>query len=71
VRVEPYGEILYFSAVNGIFVFAFLTFAVVGCSSHPNPMEGTRRSVDTAVYDVGTGIKKTGSKIQQAAFGAR
>jgi len=69
--LKSYGGTLYFSAVNGIFVFAFLTFAVVGCSSHPNPMEGTGRSASTAVYDVGTGIKKTGSKIQQAAFGAR
>jgi hypothetical protein len=34
-------------------------------------MEATGRSASTAVYDVGTGIKKTGSKIQQAAFGAR
>jgi predicted small secreted protein len=30
-------------------------------------MERAGRSVDNAVYDVGTGVKKAGQKIQEAA----
>lgn len=48
-------------------MLAILTLVVVGCRGPGGPMERAGRSVDDAVYDVGTGIKKTGQKIQQAA----
>jgi hypothetical protein len=41
--------------------------AVLGCRGPGGPMERAGRSVDNAVYDVGTGIKKAGQKVQQAA----
>ena len=53
--------------MKGIFLLAILTLVVVGCRGPGGPMERAGRSVDDAVYDVGTGIKKTGQKIQQAA----
>jgi hypothetical protein len=53
--------------VKGIFLLAILTLIVVGCRGPGGPMERAGRSVDDAVYDVGTGIRKTGQKIQQAA----
>jgi hypothetical protein len=53
--------------VKWIFLLAILTLIVVGCRGPGGPMERAGRSVDDAVYDVGTGIKKTGQKIQQAA----
>jgi hypothetical protein len=34
-------------------------------------MERAGRSTNNAVYDDGTGIKKTDQQIRQAAFGAR
>jgi hypothetical protein len=57
--------------VKKIFALALLTFAVIGCSSQGNSTERAGRSANTAVYDVGTGTKKTSQQIQQAAFGAR
>ncbi|HEY5814219.1 MAG TPA: hypothetical protein VIT23_16380 [Terrimicrobiaceae bacterium] len=44
-----------------------LVVAVIGCKGPGGPMERAGRGVDNAVYDVGSGIKKTGQKIQQAA----
>ena len=58
---------LYCKLVKGIFAFLVLMLAVAGCSGPGGPVERAGRSVDNAVYDVGTGIKKTGQKIQQAA----
>jgi hypothetical protein len=40
---------------------------VVACRGPGGPMERAGRSVDNAVYDVGTGIKKAGQGIQRAA----
>jgi hypothetical protein len=53
--------------VKSIFAFVVLALAIVGCSGPGGPMERAGRGVDNAVYDVGTGIKKTGQKIQRAA----
>jgi hypothetical protein len=44
-----------------------LVLAVAGCSGPGGPMERAGRAVDNAVYDVGTGVKKAGQEIQQAA----
>jgi hypothetical protein len=48
-------------------VLAILVLAAVGCRGPGGPMERAGRAVDDAVYDVGTGVKKAGQKIQQAA----
>ena len=53
--------------MKGIFALALLALTVVGCRGPGGPMERAGRSVDNAVYDVGTGVKKAGQKIQQAA----
>jgi hypothetical protein len=53
--------------MKGIFVLIVLTVAAIGCRGPGGPMERAGRGVDNAVYEVGTGIKKTGQKIQQAA----
>jgi hypothetical protein len=58
---------LYSEPVKGIFALVVLTLVFVGCSGSGGPVERAGRSVDNAIYDVGTGIKKTGQKIQQAA----
>jgi hypothetical protein len=58
---------LYRQPVKGIFAFLVLTLAVAGCGGPGGPVERAGRAVDNAVYDVGTGIKKTGQKIQQVA----
>jgi hypothetical protein len=44
-----------------------LILAVAGCRGPGGPMERAGRTVDEAVYDVGTGVKKAGEKIQEAA----
>ncbi len=49
-----------------VLVAAVLTFA--GCASGSGgPVERTGRAVDNAVYNVGTGVKRTGQSIQNAA----
>lgn len=49
-------------------ILALLILVVaVGCSGPGGPVEQAGRAVDNAVYDVGTGVKRTGQKIQQAA----
>jgi len=49
-------------------IFALLTlFVAVGCRGPGGPVERAGRTVDNAVYDVGTGVKRTGQEIQQAA----
>jgi predicted small secreted protein len=53
--------------VKVIFALVVSIFAVVGCRGPGGPMERAGRSVDNAVYDVGTGVKKAGQKIQDAA----
>jgi predicted small secreted protein len=53
--------------VKWILAVVVLMLAVVGCSGPGGPVERAGRSVDNAVYDVGTGIKKAGQKIQRAA----
>ena len=53
--------------MKGILALVVLMWAVVGCSGPGGPIERAGRIVDNAVYDVGTGIKKAGQKIQQAA----
>jgi hypothetical protein len=51
--------------MRAIFALMALALAVVGCSGPGGPMERAGRSVDNAVYDVGTGIKKAGQRIQR------
>jgi hypothetical protein len=53
--------------VKGIIALAVFVLAVLGCRGPGGPMERAGRGVDNAVYDVGTGIKKAGQKVQQAA----
>jgi hypothetical protein len=53
--------------VKGILALVVLALATVGCHGPGGPMERAGRSVDNAVYDVGTGIKKAGQKVQQVA----
>jgi hypothetical protein len=65
--LKSVGGRLYFSPMKGIFTLLVLTLAVVGCSGAGGPMERAGRAVDNAVYDVGTGIKRAGQKIQRAA----
>ena len=43
-----------------------LVLAVVACRGPGGPMERAGRTVDHAVYDVGTGIKKAGQEVQEA-----
>ena len=40
---------------------------VTGCSGPGGPATRAGRAVDNAVYDVGTGVKRTGQAIQNAA----
>jgi hypothetical protein len=40
---------------------------LTGCRGPGGPMERAGRSVDNAVYDVGTGVKKAGQKIRHTA----
>lgn len=45
-------------------------FASIGCRSRDTsggPIERAGRAVDNAVYNVGTGVKRTGQSIQNAA----
>jgi predicted small secreted protein len=58
---------LYPENVKGIFMLALLALSVIGCRGPGGPVERAGRSVDNAVYDVGTGVKKAGQKIQQVA----
>jgi hypothetical protein len=67
VRLKASCGELYSSAVRVILALAVLMFALVGCRGPGGPAERAGRAVDNAVYDVGTGIKKAGQKIQQAA----
>jgi hypothetical protein len=67
VRIEILPRKLYSSGVKGMLGLAVLSLAVLGCRGPGGPMERAGRAVDNAVYDVGTGIKKTGQEIQQAA----
>lgn len=53
--------------MKGILALALLALTLLGCRGPGGPMERAGRSVDNAVYDVGTGVKKAGQKIQHAA----
>lgn len=49
-------------------VIAVTILTLTGCSSGSGgPVERTGRAVDNAVYNVGTGVKRTGQSIQNAA----
>jgi hypothetical protein len=43
------------------------TLALVACSGPGGPAQRAGRSVDNAVYDVGSGIENVGQKIERAA----
>jgi hypothetical protein len=53
--------------VKAILALGTLLLTVVACRGPGGPMERAGRSVDNAVYDVGTGIKKAGQKVQKVA----
>ena len=64
--VESGDARLYPTHVKAI-ALAIVVLTVVACRGPGGPMERAGRSVDEAVYDVGTGIKKAGQEVQQAA----
>ena len=66
-KLKSCGVRLYAQRMKGIFAFLVLMLAVASCRGPNGPVERAGRSVDDAVYEVGTGIKKTGEKIQEAA----
>ena len=53
--------------MNRFLALAVFAVVLLGCRGPGGPMERAGRGVDNAVYDVGTGIKRTGQKIQRAA----
>jgi hypothetical protein len=53
--------------VKAIFGLAIMLLTVVACRGPGGPMERAGRTVDNAVYDVGTGIKKAGQEVQEAS----
>jgi len=53
-------------AMKLLLVFLILGVAV-GCSGPGGPVQRAGNAVDNAVYDVGTGVKRTGQAIQRAA----
>jgi hypothetical protein len=65
--VESFCEQFYPACVKAIFALAIMVLTVVGCRGPGGPMERAGRTVDDAVYDVGTGIKKAGQEVQEAA----
>ena len=65
--VEPSSERLYPARVRAIFALAIVVLTVVACRGPGGPMERAGRTVDDAVYDVGTGIRKAGREVQEAA----
>lgn len=65
--VESSSERLYPARVKAIFALAIVVLTVVACRGTGGPMERAGRTVDDAVYDVGTGIKKAGQEVQEAA----
>jgi hypothetical protein len=61
------GEGGLFLVMNRFLALAVFAVVLLGCRGPGGPMERAGRGVDNAVYDVGTGIKRTGQKIQRAA----
>lgn len=53
--------------MKAIFALGILVLTLAGCRGPGGPMERAGRSVDDAVHDVGTGIKKAGQEVQEAA----
>jgi predicted small secreted protein len=53
--------------MKAIFALTILALTVVACRGPGGPVERAGRTVDHAVYDVGTGIKKAGHEVQEAA----
>ena len=53
--------------MKAIFALTILALTVVACRGSGGPVERAGRTVDHAVYDVGTGIKKAGHEVQEAA----
>ena len=53
--------------MNRFLALAVFAVVLLGCRGPGGPMERAGRGVDNAVYDVGTGIKRTGQKMQRAA----
>jgi hypothetical protein len=60
-------EGVYSNRVKAVLALAILALSLVGCHGPGGPMERAGRSVDDAVYDVGTGLKRAGQKVQEAA----
>ena len=50
----------------GFLALSAALLMLTGCGSG-GPVERTGRAVDNAVYNVGTGVKRTGQSIQNAA----
>lgn len=65
--VESSSERFYSARVKATFALAIVILTVAACRGPGGPMERAGRTVDDAVYDVGTGIKKAGQKVQEAA----
>ena len=65
--VESLSDQFYPGRVKAILGLAIVVLTVVGCRGPGGPMERAGRTVDDAVYDVGTGIKKAGQEVQEAA----
>ena len=65
--VESFSDRFYSPGVKAIFGLAIIVLTVVACRGPGGPMERAGRTVDDAVYDVGTGIKKAGQEVQEAA----
>ena len=66
-QVESSRDRFYPTRVKAIFALGILVLTLVGCRGPGGPMERAGRSVDDAVHDVGTGIKKAGQEVQEAA----
>jgi hypothetical protein len=64
--VESFSDQFYPDRVKAILGLAIVVLTVVGCRGPGGPMERAGRTVDDAVYDVGTGIKKAGQEVQEA-----
>lgn len=65
--VESSVRRFYPAHVKAILAVGILALTIVACRGPGGPMERAGRTVDDAVYDVGTGIKKAGQEVQEAA----
>lgn len=64
--VESFSAGFYPGGVKAILGLAIVVLTIGGCRGPGGPMERAGRTVDDAVHDVGTGIKKAGQEVQEA-----